>query len=156
MLSVPLAGDEEDLQGIPEVSGVEEEAQPEPEAVDVSGAEHAAKHQRVGAGSAASRLSGEHRRERPERGEDAPQRWWGDLGAEEWFLSGLLFVGLFDMINFIDRLIRPGPNYTWKWLRWFCFYLQLLCSVSNICLDVSDDSDGGGGHQTAWTHKNIF
>ncbi len=56
-----LLGHEEDLQGVPEVSRVEEEAQPKPEAVDVSGAELSAVHQRVGADGAASRLSGEHR-----------------------------------------------------------------------------------------------
>lgn len=69
-----LLGDEEDLQSVSEISGVEEEAQPKPEAVDVSRAEHAAVHQRVGADGAASRLSGEHRRKQSERGEDAPKR----------------------------------------------------------------------------------
>uniref|UniRef100_A0A3Q3Q1E8 START domain-containing protein 10 n=1 Tax=Monopterus albus TaxID=43700 RepID=A0A3Q3Q1E8_MONAL len=39
-----LPGHEEDLQGVSEVSGVEEEAQPKPEAVDVPGAERAAVH----------------------------------------------------------------------------------------------------------------
>ncbi|XP_030251244.1 START domain-containing protein 10 isoform X2 [Sparus aurata] len=74
-------GHEEDLQGIPEVSRVEEEAQPQPEAMDVPRAECAAVHQRVGANSAACRLSGEHRREQPERGEDAAQRRGGDLNV---------------------------------------------------------------------------
>lgn len=68
-----LSGYEEDLQGFCKVPGVEEETQPGPEAMDFPRAEHAAVHQRVRADGAASRLSGEHRRERLERGEDAAE-----------------------------------------------------------------------------------
>ncbi|XP_047190343.1 START domain-containing protein 10 isoform X1 [Scophthalmus maximus] len=79
LTQVDPKGHEEDLQGVSEVSRVEEEAQPRPEAVDVPGAEHAAVHQRLRADGAASRLAGEHRRERRERGEDASQRRRGNL-----------------------------------------------------------------------------
>lgn len=87
-----LSGHEEDLQGVPEVPGLEEEAHPGPEAVDVPGAERPAVHQPVGADGAASRLSGEHRRERTERGEDAPQRRRGDLKCLTSCLLLCLFV----------------------------------------------------------------
>ncbi|XP_077388738.1 START domain-containing protein 10 isoform X2 [Festucalex cinctus] len=67
-------GNEEDLQGVSEVSGMEAQAQSPLEAVDVSGTERLAEHQRVGADAATRRLVGQHRRERPERGQEQAQR----------------------------------------------------------------------------------
>ncbi|XP_056238062.1 START domain-containing protein 10 isoform X2 [Seriola aureovittata] len=110
LTQVDPRGDEEDLQGVSEVSGLEEEAQPDPEAMDVSGAEHAAMHQRVGADAAASRLPGEHRREWRERGEDAPQRRRRHLDTQT--DVSLLYVCVCLEIHKKFTLIRPGPART--------------------------------------------
>lgn len=125
-LCLPFSGDEKDLQGVPEVSGVEEEAQPEPEAVDVSGAKLSAVHQCGGADGAARRLSGEHRWERPEWGEDAPQRRRRDLivcAETRRFLLSVSVCWFVCLSDWAERHQTP----LWFWLilmRWFIFTSQ--------------------------------
>ena len=89
-----LLGHEEDLQGVCEVSGVEAEAQPGAEALDVPGAEHAAVRARVRARAAARGLAGQHRREQRARGEDT-QRGRGHLTDSQRTHNRLLFVCCF-------------------------------------------------------------
>lgn len=80
-------GHEEDLQGVSEVPGLEEEARPGLQALDLPGTEPAALRQPPGPEPPEGRLPGEHRREWPERGQDAQQRGRGDLRD-----SNVLFV----------------------------------------------------------------